>query len=264
MAVTQLTYAALAECLKTSPEGARALAKRLRLPRTRSNDGKTLVAVDLAEIRHTAMPGRSPAGEQSNAAALKAKIKELQAKLAELDIVASGHRADFERERDRADRLMAEFLRATADIMTYQADLELERDRADGLVADLIKATADAMMATEAMTRLESELATITRSRWPWPWLSDVIPWLASKGVYLVARWRRFLAEAMAGLEGSFAHLRSQSWWHTLVEAIAEVEGELAAMRSGRDRVCSRASMLLASTLHYTAQPDLVAARRED
>ena len=231
MAVNQLTYAALGDRLETSPEGARALAKRLRLPRSRSNDGKTLVAVDLAEIRHTAMPGRSPAGRQPNAAALKAKIKALQAELAKLDAVASGHRADFERERDRADRLMAEFLRATADIMTYRADLELERDRADGLVAELIKTTADTMRATEARARLERELAATLRPRLRWPRLSDAIPWFESVVAYLLPPWWPRLAEAMARLESGFRHIRWRSWWHPLAEAIAMLKGDLAVIR---------------------------------
>jgi hypothetical protein len=56
-----LSYADLAERLKVSPEAARALAKRPRLPRSRSNGGKAaLVSVDLAEIQHNALPGRSP------------------------------------------------------------------------------------------------------------------------------------------------------------------------------------------------------------
>jgi hypothetical protein len=38
----------------------------------------------------------------------KVRIEALQAELAKLEAVAGGHRADFERERDRADRLMAE------------------------------------------------------------------------------------------------------------------------------------------------------------
>jgi hypothetical protein len=108
------------------------------LPRTRSNNGKTLVAVDLAEIRHT-MPGRSPAGHQPKATALKAKIKALQAELAKLDAVASGHRADFERERDRADWLVAELIKATADIMRatgsergYGSKASLRRSCAQG------------------------------------------------------------------------------------------------------------------------------------
>ena len=53
MPIEMLTYAGLAERLKISPEAARALAKRLRLQRSRSNEGKTLLSVDLAEIQHT-------------------------------------------------------------------------------------------------------------------------------------------------------------------------------------------------------------------
>ena len=49
MPVEMLTYAELGERLKISPEAARALVKRQRLPRSRSNDGKTLVQVDLTE-----------------------------------------------------------------------------------------------------------------------------------------------------------------------------------------------------------------------
>ena len=60
--------------LKTSPEAARAVAKRLRLPRSRANDGKTLVSVDLDEIEHKPMPARSPGGHQA-VTALKAKSK---------------------------------------------------------------------------------------------------------------------------------------------------------------------------------------------
>jgi hypothetical protein len=41
--VETLTYVALAERLKISPEAARSFSKRLRLPRIRSNDGKTTV-----------------------------------------------------------------------------------------------------------------------------------------------------------------------------------------------------------------------------
>ncbi len=45
--IEQLTYAQIAERLGVSPEAARAIVKRNRLPRSRANDGKTLVAVDL-------------------------------------------------------------------------------------------------------------------------------------------------------------------------------------------------------------------------
>ena len=43
MPVEMLSYAELGERLKISPEAARALVKRHRLPRSRSNTGKTLV-----------------------------------------------------------------------------------------------------------------------------------------------------------------------------------------------------------------------------
>jgi hypothetical protein len=115
-----LTYTVLAERLNCSSEAARALATRLRLPRQRGNDGKTLVVVDLGEINYKPMPARSSGG----GAALRAKLEALQADLAELEeengalrATVAGHREDYERERDRADYLMAELLKETADLM---------------------------------------------------------------------------------------------------------------------------------------------------
>ncbi len=115
MSAETLTYAALGARLNISPEAARSLAKRLRLPRSLSDDGKALVSVDLGEIRHTPCPrsGR----EASNVALLVGKIEALQAEIARLEAAATVHRADFERERERADRLMAEVLQATAETM---------------------------------------------------------------------------------------------------------------------------------------------------
>ena len=52
MPVETLTYAALGARLTISPKAARSLAKRLRLPRSLSDDGKALVSVDLAEYSH--------------------------------------------------------------------------------------------------------------------------------------------------------------------------------------------------------------------
>jgi chromosome segregation ATPase len=46
---------------------------------------------------------------------LKARIESLQAELAKLEATAASHRADFERERDRADRLLTELLKANAN-----------------------------------------------------------------------------------------------------------------------------------------------------
>ena len=75
MAVKSLTYAALGQRLGCSPEAARALAKRLRLPRQKANDGKALVVVDLTEIDHKPLPARSPVGHLSVTDTLQAKIE---------------------------------------------------------------------------------------------------------------------------------------------------------------------------------------------
>jgi hypothetical protein len=115
MSVETVTYAALGARLKISAEAARSLAKRLRLPRSLSDDGKALVNVDLAEIRHTP---RSPSGRQAgNIALLAAKTEALKAEIVRLEATAADHRADFERERERADRLTVELLQATAETM---------------------------------------------------------------------------------------------------------------------------------------------------
>jgi orotate phosphoribosyltransferase-like protein len=52
MPTEQLTYAQIAERLSVSTEAARALVKRHRVPRSRSNDGKTLAAIDLQRADH--------------------------------------------------------------------------------------------------------------------------------------------------------------------------------------------------------------------
>ena len=131
MSVEFLTYGALGARLKISPEAARSLAKRLRLPRSLSDDGKALVSVDLAEIRHTPQPpGSRQAG---NTALFAAQMEALKAEIARLEASAAGHRADFERERERAERLMVE----------------------------LLQATAETMAAKEAMARLEGEVAAL-------------------------------------------------------------------------------------------------------
>ena len=48
MSVEILTYGALGARLNISPEAARSLAKRLRLPRSLSEDGRALVSIDFA------------------------------------------------------------------------------------------------------------------------------------------------------------------------------------------------------------------------
>jgi hypothetical protein len=111
MGVESLTYTDLADRLGTTSEAARSLVRRLRLSRHTGNDGKVRVTIDLSDIQYKRLPARSPAG----------------------------HRADFERERDRSDTIMSEALRLTKV----------------------------AMAAREAAARLEGELAVRqTRSWW--------------------------------------------------------------------------------------------------
>jgi chromosome segregation ATPase len=131
MSVEILTYSALGARLNISPVAARSLARRLRLPRSLSDDGKALVSVDLAEIKHTPQPsGRRQAADVAQWTTM---VAALHVEIAQLEASAAGHRADFEHERERADRLMAE----------------------------LLQATAEATAAREAAARLEGEIAVL-------------------------------------------------------------------------------------------------------
>jgi hypothetical protein len=113
MSVEILTYHALGARLNISPVAARSLARRLRLPRSLSDDGKALVSVDLAEIKHTPQsPGRRQADDVAQWTTM---VAALHVEIAQLEASVAGHRADFEHERERADRLMAELLQATAE-----------------------------------------------------------------------------------------------------------------------------------------------------
>jgi hypothetical protein len=133
MPIEQLTYAQIAECLGISSEAARAIVKRHRLPRSRSNDGKTLAAIDLEEIRHKPLPARSPRGDQSVTdvvATLKARVAELEAALAAEQQRSAGHRADFERERERADRMITAQDRMVAELENLCTLLEVAQQSA--------------------------------------------------------------------------------------------------------------------------------------
>jgi chromosome segregation ATPase len=127
MPIEQLTYAQIAERLGVSSEAARAIVKRHRLPRSRSNDGKTLAAIDLEEIRHKPLPARSPRGDHAVTeviAALKAKVAALEAELAKAEERSAGHRADFEHERVRADRLVTTQDKLVAELEALRSLLE--------------------------------------------------------------------------------------------------------------------------------------------
>ena len=120
---------------------------------------------------------------------------------------------------------MAEFMRATADAMTYRSDLELERDRADQLTAEIMNTIADTM---DARARLEGE---------------------PSEALHSKPGWHR-LFESMPRLESAVAYLHSQFWcrWSPRLEgAVAYLRAVLAALARGCEsaaggRACSQAS----------------------
>ncbi|OAF13482.1 hypothetical protein AYJ54_05720 [Bradyrhizobium centrolobii] len=120
MSVELLTYADLGARLNVSREAARALARRRRLRRSRSDDGKALVSVDLSELRYVPRPrrGRQAGDIAASLAKIEAsEIEAFKAEIARLEATAAGYRADFERERERADRLAVELQQAAAETM---------------------------------------------------------------------------------------------------------------------------------------------------
>jgi hypothetical protein len=131
MPTEELSYAQMAERLSVSTEAARALVKRHRLPRSRGNDGKALVAV--GELHHRALPGRSSRGYQAVTdvvATLKARIATLEADLAAEQQRSAGHRADFERERERADGMVTIQDRLIAELENLRSLLEAAQQSA--------------------------------------------------------------------------------------------------------------------------------------
>ncbi|WP_165405383.1 hypothetical protein [Bradyrhizobium genosp. SA-3] len=124
MCVELLTYADLSARLGISREAARSLARRRRLPRSRSEDGKALVSVDFSELRYTPRSRRGRRADPIDASLARieaVKIEAFKAEIARLEVVAANTRADFERERERADRLAVELMQAAAETTAANA-----------------------------------------------------------------------------------------------------------------------------------------------
>jgi hypothetical protein len=151
MGIEQLTYADMAERLKISAEAARALARRMHLPRQKANDGKTLVAVDFSEVQH------KPAQvvRRADWDALRARVAELEVLVTKAEAIAARQRADYECERERAERVAAEIAWMFADLVA----------------------------AKERAARLEGELAAL-RAR---PWWLRLVSFRPSNAGYAVA-----------------------------------------------------------------------------
>jgi hypothetical protein len=81
----------------------------------------------------------------------------LPAELARLEATAAGHRADFERQRDRADRLMAELLKATAETMAAKEAAARLEGRTCGLT----------IAALDKKARFPDGVERSPRHKWP-------------------------------------------------------------------------------------------------
>ncbi|UPK38017.1 hypothetical protein IVB18_12425 [Bradyrhizobium sp. 186] len=129
MCVELLTYADLGARLHISREAARSLARRRRLPRSRSEDGKALLSVDVSEVRSTPRPRRGRRADPIDASLAQieaVKIEAFKAEVARLEAVATAYRAVFERER--ADRLAVELTQAAAETTAANAWAALLED----------------------------------------------------------------------------------------------------------------------------------------
>jgi hypothetical protein len=82
--------------------------------------------------------------QRATATTLKTDIETLQATIAELEVLVASHQTEF---------------RAAC-----------ERDRAEHLLAELLRMTANLMSARETSARLESELKALRSQRHSRPW----------------------------------------------------------------------------------------------
>jgi chromosome segregation ATPase len=163
MASENLTYAEIAARLGVSPEAARGLTRRLRLPRLPADDSnKTLVAIDFAEIRHHPTPRRQPPDNQADIASLKERITALEAALCAEQQRSGDYRAELCAEQQRSGDYRKDFEREwiRADRECERADRERERadrerERADRLIA---LHQADITTLKDRITALEAEL----------------------------------------------------------------------------------------------------------
>ena len=185
--IEQLTYAQIAERLGVSPEAARVIVKRYRLARSRSNDGnKILVAIDLTDIQHKPM-ARSPRGHEQEVdplALLQARVAELEAELARAEQYSRDNRADYERERNRADRIVTAHDRLVDDLQVMRS-LEMSALHSLLQAADAQK-EQQPVTAQELAAELETfrcllqrqPVRTVTaRPTWSLDWL---MPWRPS------------------------------------------------------------------------------------
>ena len=124
MAVEQVPYLPRTRLrLGVTAEAARALTKRHHLPRSRSNDGRTFGqrrrrrASAYATAR-TVTAVSPPDHRPEDPPYSRRGLDPLEAELADEQQRSAGHRADFEHERDRGDRMVTGQNRLIAELET--------------------------------------------------------------------------------------------------------------------------------------------------
>ncbi|WP_144769223.1 hypothetical protein [Methylobacterium dankookense] len=169
MPTKQLTYAELAAVWGVSSEAARKKVEGLRLPRQPGNDGKVRVLIDLDDVQHRPQKPKSdrkPPGDHPEVEPLRQHVATLQAEVERLVILANSNRADFERERERAEK-------AAADLMALADRLaEAEQARSARLV-DAEKARGEADQARSETAKVQAEADSLRAELLSWkgrPW----------------------------------------------------------------------------------------------
>lgn len=152
MCVALLTYADLSARLDISREAARSLSRRRGWPRSRSDDGKALVSVDLSELRYTPRPRHRRQAGQVDAPIAKVEAVEIDASMAEIEAI-------------KIEAFKAEIARLEAVAAGYRAVFEREHERADRLAAELLQAAAETKAANAWAARLEDEVAALRTGR---------------------------------------------------------------------------------------------------
>jgi uncharacterized phage infection (PIP) family protein YhgE len=149
MATQMMTYDELGALWGVSRDAARKKVESIKLPGQKGNDGKARVLIDVQEITHTPLKARKetarrPVGVQAEVDALKAHVQTLMAEVERLTALAATHRADFEQEREHAEKVAAEF----AGLIDKLAEMEKWRAEKD---AELARARSQADAARAAL-----------------------------------------------------------------------------------------------------------------
>lgn len=189
VSVRNLTYAELAEIWGVSKDAARKKVEGLRLPRTRGNDGRARVTIDLEEVTHTPKPCRP---EETRAGDLPvstgsppSEVIALQARIAELQSDLARERSDRERDRENLER--------------ERAERRQERERVDCLTDNLSAMTRDLARIVEDAAIRERELQGC----------------LADETARTRKEQDRLKGEADAARR-ELAEWRARSWWRRL------------------------------------------------